>query len=736
MVADWPKPHAICQPVPLTEVDAGGYVGKRIDRNRESILLALESPIPKDFEAAVAGTAHPKYRLAADSDLYKWLEGACYEYAYTKDPVIKKEIDRIVGLIIEVQDEDGYINAQPGKKRWDPKVMHDMYIAGHFFEAAVAHHRATGEQQLLNAACRWADFLIDAYHEGHEYFKTTMYSEHPEYELGLLRLYRETEDRRYLDFSIALTKYSRVGATVAEIKAPRSLHAVRVGYLLAGMADIYMETGSEEMLQYLPGLWDELVNTRMYVTGAIGSHGEGISSVPYELPQEGGGDGVHRHMGETCSSVAMIMFSWRMHGITGESKYFDVIEKVLYNHYLGAIALNGLGSFYYNPMRMVGDLSGKTDHGHRPMSARCMLPNINRTACCPSNMWRFFGALPEYLFSYDEDGLFINLYTNSTVNHTLADGRQIALSVETEYPHQGDVKVRFDGETPTPFALRLRIPGWCEAATAQWPGQEEKPVESGEYLVIDREWKKGDTVQLHFEMPVRMVLPHPKVRANAGQVVFGRGPVLFCLEKEDVDFPVEEATVAIQSEEEARETVEVTWHPDLLDGIHMLHVPGLVDGKNVDLKLVPWSVRANRSENSRWLIFLPLAGATRGRDAVKASHTYERDTVDALWLHNLPKSSRDRTIPRWTSWPQKGKSQWVELDLGEEKQVASFGVYWYDDGNGVWVPESWYLEARNGSEEPWQRVQAAETSGYGTSQNQFNVMTPAEDLSARYLRIV
>ncbi|MCD6288850.1 MAG: glycoside hydrolase family 127 protein, partial [Candidatus Hydrogenedentes bacterium] len=513
--ADWPLRHAKCCPVPLTEVKAGGYLGKRIDRNPASILLALKSPIPKGFEAAVTGSKPPSYRLAADSDLYKWLEGACYTFAKSKDPEIKKEIDRIAGLIVKCQDDDGYINSQPQKERWDPKVKHDLYIAGHFFEAAVAHYRATGDKYLLNAACRWADYLISEYKKGNPYYTTTALKEHSEYELGLLRLYRATGNRKYLDFSITLTKeLCKVGPKVADIKAGGGLHAVRVGYLLTGMADLYLETGSDEMLRYLPGLWDELVNTRMYVTGGIGSQGEGISKEPYDLPHTR--EHPERTMGETCASVAMIMFSWRMHGITGESRYFDVIENTLYNHYLGAIALNGKGTFYYNPMSMVGDQSKHSDHGHRPVSSRCMLPKINRTACCPSNMWRFFAALSEYLFSYDKEGLFVNLYTSSTVNHTLADGRQIALSVETEYPHQGDIKVRFDGKSPTPFKLRLRIPAWCKSATAQWPGQKENSVKVGNYLVIDRTWKKGDTVQLQFDMPVRMILPNPKVKANAG----------------------------------------------------------------------------------------------------------------------------------------------------------------------------------------------------------------------------
>jgi len=302
----------------------------------------------------------------------------------------------------------------------------------------------------------------------------------------------------------------------------------------------------------------------------------------------------------------MIMFTWRMHAITGESRCFDVTENALYNHYLGAIALNGQGTFYYNPMRMVGDQSGKTDHSHTPPTARCMLPEINRTTCCMPNCWRFLSALPECVFSYDEAGLFVNLYTSATVNHALTDGREIALSVDTQYPHEGDVEVRFDGERATPFQLRLRIPSWCESARAERPGQREQSVKGGDYLVIDRTWREGDTVQLRLDMPVRMIPPDRRVKANAGQVVLARGPELFCLEKEDVDFPVEKASVAIRPEE-VKGRVDVTWHPDLLGGIHMLGLPGLVDGEEVELKLVPWSVRANRCDTSRWVIFLPLS---------------------------------------------------------------------------------------------------------------------------------
>jgi DUF1680 family protein len=605
--ADWSEKIAKVQPVAINDIQVSGYLGKRIDRNLESLILGLKSPVPKVFEAAAMGMEPPEYRLAADSDLYKWLEGACYVFMRTGDEMLKKEIDRITDLIIEVQEEDGYINAQKNqKKRWDANVKHDLYIAGHLYEAAVAHFRATKETRLLEAASSWADYQIREYYNENEYYQTTALREHSEYELGLLRLFRATGNKDYLEFSETLTReLCKVeGPTMSQVTAGGGQHAVRVGYLLAGMADLYLETGQEDWIKHLRGLWNYINQTSTYVTGAVGSHGENYSTLPYDMPHERK-DHNSRHLAETCASVAHIMFTWRMHAIDPQSKYFDAIEKTLYNHYFGAIALDGKGSFYYNPMRMVGDLSEKSDHGFVPINARCMLPAVNRTSCCMTNCWRFMGALPEYLYSYDDQGIFVNLYSSSTINQSLQDGREIELSVETEYPFDGKVKVSFTGEKATSFNLRLRIPGWCKTATAMWPGQNNKTVESGKYLEIDRKWKGGDSVELQLEMPVRMIEPNREVTADIGQVVFARGPLVYCLESEDVSFPVEKAMVADMKPEEVTERVTEHWNPDLLKGIHKLKVPGLVDEEEVELVLVPWFVRASRSDSARWIIHLP-----------------------------------------------------------------------------------------------------------------------------------
>jgi hypothetical protein len=748
-VARWPAARAKCRPVPLMDVEIDGFLGRRIDQNLPSVLAALESPIPRGFEARAAGRKPPPEtrRLAADSDLYKWLEGACYVYARTKNAKLRAEIDRIAGLILQCQEPDGYINTQVSmKKRFDPRVNHDLYIAGHFFEAAVAHHRATGREDLLDAACRWADYLIAEYKKGNPYYQRVGTREHPEYELGFLRLGREAGRPAYVDFAATLANMSAVGPKVADIHAGGGkLHAVRTGYLLAGRADLYLETGRDDMIEHLPELWTELVETRMYVTGAIGSHGEGISNTPFDLPPSRPGAN-HRHLGETCACVAMIMFTWRMHGITGRSECFDVIERALYNHYLGALSLDNLANFYYNPLHVTGDLAGKSDHGHRPMCTRCRLPDIHSTACCMPNAWRFLGALPEYVFSRDEDGLFVNLYTSATMRHALPDGRTVHLAIETRYPWEETVRVRHLGEEPVEFALRLRVPAWCQEATWSVDGEAPQTSAGGRYWAIRRTWQPGQTAELRMPMPPRMVVPDPRIEAVAGKVAFARGPIVYCLEKPDVEVPVEAARVAMKPRE-AREKVRAEWRKDLLDGVCVLRVPGKAvaapvasgprvspprvasgEARDTELTLVPFYARANRSDDSRWVVFLPndaMSGrpdvepSLAARSTVVASHVWKADTPRAVHDGIVPENSSDHSIPRFTWWDHCGTEEGIEYRLPEPTEVSTVEVYWFDDrptGGDCRVPASWTLLYRDG--DTWTPVEAR--NEYGTARDTFN----------------
>jgi len=621
-VADWPGDNTRCRPVALKDVTVSGFLGEHIERNLNPILAAMQSPLPRGFEARAAGKDLPEecMRLAADSDLYKWLEGACYVYARTKNEKVKGEIDRIADLILQCQHEDGYINTQvPPRKRFDPRVNHDLYIAGHFFEAAVAHHRAMGKHNLLLAACRWADYLIREYEKGNSYYKTVGQKEHSEYELGFLRLYRATGAKEYLEFAITLTKMCTIGSKVADVKAGGGLHAVRVGYLLTAAADLYLETGRNDFYQHLPNLWQELIETRMYVTGGFG-YRENITRQPYMLPQSV--DSHHeRDIAESCASIAQMMFAWRLHSITGESKYFDIIETILYNNTLGAVSLDHRGSFYYNPLRVVGDKSNKTDHGYSPCTGRCALPQINRTTCCLPNEIRFFGALPEYIFSHDEQGIYVNLYTSAKIKHFLSYGKEIKLDIDTAYPHNGKVTIRYKGDPDNEFMLRLRIPAWCEDATVKINNDNEKYINQDTYHAIRRKWNPGDIVILNLSMPVEMLISPDWIEYTAGQVVIARGPLVYCLDQDAAKLPVGRARL-IQCLEKISDRARVEWQEDLLNGINMITLDGLLapseqqiqkaelhryQPKAVLLKLIPFYARANLSPNSRWVTYIPLA---------------------------------------------------------------------------------------------------------------------------------
>ncbi len=622
---DWSRDRAKTWPCGLRDVKVGGFLGARIDANGESILAGLDSPIPRRFEALSRGEEPDPAtaRLAADSDLYKWIEGASYALAYGGDPRIRESLDRIVPLVLHQQKPDGYINTLvPPYERFDTRINHDLYVAGHFFEAAVAHCRATGDTALLEAADRWASWLYEQYGASHPYYDQVGEKEHPEIELGLIRLYRATGDGRFLELARAIAEMSHVTDRVADLwcGAGRT-HAVRVGYLLTAWAELYLETGDERYLRPLLPLWDELVRTRLYVTGGIG-YNERIPVRPYDLPQSLVAN-PDRDIAETCASVAMMMLGRRLHGVTGESRYFDVIETILYNHYLGALSLDNLANFYYNPLRLVGDQTGRTDHGGR-RDLRTRLPAIHSTACCMPNAWRTFASLPEYIFSAGEEGVCVNLYTEATLTYEPTAGRSVRLSVETDYPRSGRVTVLVDSaDAGAEFALSLRIPAWCDEAVMVGPDGEVTRSAGGRYARIRRTWASGDRVTLDLAMPVRRLMAAPEIVDCAECVAIARGPLVYCLEQVDMDVPIERVRLACDAGDWGAPT-SVQWRPDLLGGVLALEVPGVVlpsggegqwpyhekggEPEPTRVRLIPFCARANRGEGARWLTWIPRAG--------------------------------------------------------------------------------------------------------------------------------
>ncbi len=609
LVGDWGRGTAVYQPVPLTNVRLGGFLGKRVDaNNRRSLLAGLESPIPAAFDARAAGREPPKAcrRLATDSDMYKWLEGACYAIAY--EPSLDRLAERVqhyADLLVAMQEPDGYLGTRLSPAEpFDTRVWHDLYVAGHFIEAAVAHHRATGRRELLDAAGRLADFYIRAWRERHPYFATVGEREHPEIEPALVRLYRATGEQRYLEFAEAVTAMSRLGPTLAEVHAGGGAqHAVRLCYLLTGAAELQLQGRPQPPREHVLALWNEILDTRMYVTGGIG-YNEVILPEPYDLPHTLEGN-PHRDIAETCASVSLMMLSWRMHTLTGDSRAFDAIETILYNHYLGAIAHDHLGNFYYNPLRRVGDMTGRTDHGADPVQ-RQRLPQIHSTTCCLPNSWRFFAQLPEYAFSVNGPTVYLNLYTEATAHIRLPEGADVRIEVRTDYPHDGAIRVRVEPDRPVRLMVCLRIPAWCDAPTIRVAGDPPQPATPGRYHEVYRQWQPGDELLLDLPMPPRVIVDRPEVAANRGQVAFGRGPLIYCLEKQDAaGLDLAEIAVRLDPDDPVR-SVRAAADPDL--GLHVLKVQAHARGEAAasrEVTLVPFYFRANREPDTRWITFIP-----------------------------------------------------------------------------------------------------------------------------------
>jgi DUF1680 family protein len=316
-----------------------------------------------------------------------------------------------------------------------------------------------------------------------------------------------------------------------------------------------------------------------------------------------------------------MMFSWRLHAITGESRYMDAIETILYNHYLGAISPDHLGNFYYNPLRRVGDLAGQTDHGGNPVQ-RTRLPEIHSTTCCLPNAWRFFSQLPEYIFSRRGPDLAVNLYTGAAARYALKDGTRVRVTVETRYPLEGEVTIQVSPETPKSFQLLLRIPAWCNAASVREPGSEATRVPSGRYHGIRREWRPGDEVVLNLPMKPVVLASRPEIVANRGQVALRRGPLVYCLEKQDaggigldravlaLDRGDPAASIAVEFDEDLELHVLWTWIGEQSpppSGPGPYAAVDRIGATNLrEASWIPFYYRANRSEDSRWITFVPV----------------------------------------------------------------------------------------------------------------------------------
>jgi DUF1680 family protein len=458
-----------------------------------------------------------------DSDVYKWIEAVAFALAYEQDEKLWNLAQGLIEDIVAAQDPEGYLNTyftfEKREKRWtNLRDMHELYCAGHLFQAAIAYYRATKERKLLEASCRFADYISEVFGPG----RHPGTCGHPEIEMALVELFRTTGKKSYLDLAqFFLDQRGRgiLGGSPYFIdhKPFRDLteivgHAVRSLYLNCGATDLYMETGEKEIWEALLRLWKSMAFHKIYVTGGVGSRREGEAfGAEYELPSA-------QAYAETCAAIANVMWNWRMLLASGNGAFADMMELALYNGALSGISLDGLGYFYVNPL---------ADRGmHRRQT---WFP----CACCPPNIARLLASIPGYFYSISKDGVWVHLYARSTA-HLLFEDMPLTIIQRTEYPWKGLVELILKPWDERLFSLYLRIPGWCRQPGLRINGAPaEAPLIPGSYVELRRTWKDGDKIRLSLPMPVQRILCNPMVSENADRVALKRGPIVYCLEQAD-----------------------------------------------------------------------------------------------------------------------------------------------------------------------------------------------------------
>ncbi len=511
-----------------------------------------------------------------DSDLYKVIEGASYSLKIKPDPQLESRLDSIINIIAAAQQDNGYLmtwfTLTDPKKAWTSMDRHEMYCAGHLMEAAIAFKDATGKDSLMDVAEKLADHLVSKFGEG----KKSWVTGHPEIELALIKMYRETGKKEYLDLSHFLMEerghgrarlyreasYYNDVVPVTELWEIKG-HAVRAVYLYTGMADYAATTGDQAYIPALDRLWNDVVNRKMYLTGGIGSSkaNEGFTD-SYDLPNE-------TAYCETCASVGMVMWNQRLNMLKGESRYVDIMERSMYNAALAGISLSSDRFFYVNPLASSGEHHRKPWYG---------------TACCPSQISRFLPSVGGYVYATSEDCLWVNLYIENDARINIAE-TDVTVAQDTDYPWCGKVDLTVSPEKASRFAMKLRIPGWCKEYSLKLNGSDCKYVVENGYAVIERRWKEGDKLELDMDMPVEVMEADTRVKANKGRRAIMRGPLVYCIE--EVDNPsIAETEARISSATE----FEAAFEEDLLGGVVSITAK---TGDDV-LKFIPYYAWDNR----------------------------------------------------------------------------------------------------------------------------------------------
>ena len=617
-------------PVPFTSVKVtDNFWGQRLQASREvTIPLAFSKCEETGRYENFVKAAHPSdtYKVEGfsfdDTDVYKTIEGASYSLQTYPDKKLQKYIDSVLVIVAGAQEPDGYLYTArtmnpkhphnwAGKERWVAveNLSHEFYNLGHMIEGAVAHYQATGKRNFLDIAIKYADCVCREIGNGPQQKKYV--PGHQIAEMALVKLYMVTGDKKYLDqakffldtrgYTSRKDAYSQAHKPVVEQDEAVG-HAVRAVYMYSGMADVAAITGDSSYIKAIDKIWDNIVSKKIYITGGIGARhaGEAFGN-NYELPNLSA-------YCETCAAIGNVYMNYRLFLLHGDAKYFDVLERTLYNGLISGVSLDGGSFFYPNPLSSNGKYSRKPWFG---------------CACCPSNVSRFIPSLPGYVYAVKNDQVYVNLYLSNKAELKV-DKKKILLEQETGYPWNGDIRLKIT-QGNQDFTMKLRIPGWVRGnvlpgdlysyADNQKPAYQvsvngqtvESDVNDG-YLSIARKWKKGDVVEVHFDMIPRIVKANPKVEADHGRVAVERGPIVYCAEWPDNRFNVHSILLNQHPQ------FKVTDKPELLYGIRQITTDaqalsydkaGKLVTKDVELTLIPYYAWAHRGEGDME-VWLPI----------------------------------------------------------------------------------------------------------------------------------
>jgi len=579
-----------------------------------------------------------------DGDVYKFLESVVYVYAHTKDEKLDVLMDEMIDVIGKAQADDGYITTfiQIGKgkrtggeggqspyspyninKRWQNLHHHELYNMGHLMTTGCIHYRITGKTTLLNIAKKTADYLYDVFKSRDP--KLAHFGFNPSNIMGAVELYRSTNDPKYLELAQIFVdmRGSRPGGddqnqtrTPLREEDEAVGHAVTAAYLYCGAADVYAETGEKALLDALKRIWENVTLQKMYITGGTCAIHIGVTSSgdksheaygrEYELPNASA-------YNETCANIANGMWNWRMLGLTGEARYADVLEKVLYNSGISGISVDGKHYCYTNNLRWHGKESKllKNDTYTRLPYLGCF--------CCPPNVFRTIAKVSGFAYSVSDNAVWVNLYGSNELNTELPDNTPVNLVQKSGYPWDGQVKITYNTSQKKEFSLYMRIPGWCDDATVTVNGQEIKAkVVSGHYVQLSRTWKKGDVVELSMSMAPQLMAANPLVEETRNQVAVQRGPVVYCLESKDLPQDVKVSEIMISHKIGLKPRFEKSF----LGGITVLEGKANIlpennwsktlykpfkfsELKEIDLKLIPVYSWNNRGISSM-TVWMPL----------------------------------------------------------------------------------------------------------------------------------